>query len=83
MPNATLCGKAVVEMLLAQESGVAVDEAQKVLIADGSIPRAYVITQERIERCKTIDSVEVQDETGVVGIRSLDALIQAQKNLKL
>lgn len=83
MPNATLCGKAVVEMVLAQECGVAVDEIQNKLVTDGNLPKAYVITQERIERCKFIDSVQVQDEKGIVGIRSIDAMIQAQRNNKL
>ena len=83
MPNGTLCGKAVVEMVLAQESDVAVDEVQDKLVVDGNLPKAYVITPERMERCKDIDSVEVQDQKGIVGIRSLDAMIQAQKSLKL
>lgn len=83
MPNATLCGKAVVEMVLAQECGVAVDEIQNKIVTDGNLPKAYAITQERIERCKFIDSVQVQDEKGIVGIRSIDAMIQAQRNNKL
>lgn len=80
MPNGTLCGKAVVEMVMAQESGVAVEEVQKILVTDGNLPQAYVITPERIERCKLIDSVQVQDEKGILGIRSIDAMIQAHKS---
>lgn len=83
MPNGTLCGKAVVEMLLAQEAGVALDDVQNRLVTDGDLPQAYIITQDRIERCKHIDSVQVQDRKGIVGIRSLDAMIQAQRNTKL
>lgn len=83
MPNATLCGKAVVEMVLAQHSGAAVEAVQNKLVADGNLPKAYLITQERIERCKHIDSVQSQDEKGIVGIRSLDAIVQAQRNAKL
>lgn len=79
MPNGTLCGKAIVEMVLAQEDGVAIEEVQNKLVTDGNLPRAYIITQERIERCKDIDSVQVQDQKGVVGIRSIDAMIQARK----
>lgn len=70
-------------MVLAQESGVAVDEVQDQLVVDGDLPKAYIITQERIERCKNVDSVQVQDQKGIVGIRSIDAMIQAQKSQKL
>lgn len=83
MPNATLCGKAVVEMILAQEHGVAVNEVQTKLVTDGNLPKAYLITQERIERCRDLDSVQVQDQKGIVGIRSIDAMIQAQRNARL
>ena len=83
MPNATLCGKAVVEMILAQESGVATHKIHNELVADGNLPQAYIISQERMERCKHIDTVQVQDQKGVVGIHSLDAMIQAQKSLRL
>lgn len=83
MPNATLCGKAVIEMVLAQEGGVAVDEIQNKLVTEGNLPKAYVITQVRMERCRDIDSVQAQDEKGIVGIRSIDAMIQAQRNTKL
>ena len=83
MPNATLCGRAIVQMLLAQEEGVATKETQDTLVADGDLPQAYIISKERIERCKHIDSVRVQDEKGVVGIRSIDAMMQAQRNQKL
>ena len=83
MPNATLCGKAVVEMVLAELSGVAVDAVQNKLVADGNLPKAYLITRERIERCEKLDSVQAQDEKGTVGIRSLDAMVQVQRNAKL
>lgn len=83
MPNATLCGKAVVEMVLAQEGGVAIQKIRDKLITNGDLPQAYVISQERMERCKHIDSVQVQDQKGIVGIRSIDEMIQAQKSLKL
>ena len=83
MPNGTLCGKAVVEMVLAQDSGVAVDAVQNKLVTDGNLPRAYVITKERIERCRDIDSVQVQDQKGMSGRRSIDALVQAQESHKL
>ena len=83
MPNGTLCGRAVVEMALAEDSGVAVNEVQDKLVAGGNLPKAYVITRERMERCKDIDSVQVQDQKGFVGIRSIDRMIKAQKSHKL
>ena len=83
MLNGTLCGKAVVEMALAEESGVAMSEIQNKLVVDGNLPKAYIITRERIERCKDIDSVKVQDQKGFVGIRSIDRMIKAQKSHKL
>ena len=83
MPNGTLCGKAVVEMALAEESGVTMNEVQNKLVVDGNLPKAYLITRERIERCKDIDSVQIQDQKGVVGIRSVDRMIQAQQRHKL
>ena len=83
MPNGTLCGRAVVEMALAEESGVAMHEVQNQLVTDGNLPKAYIITRERIERCKDIDSVRVQDQKGFVGIRSIDRMIKAQKSHKL
>ena len=80
MPNATLCGKAVVEMVLGQEDSVSTETIQEELIAEGNLPRAYLITKQRIERCERIDSVQAQDLKGEVGIRSIDRMIQAQKN---
>ena len=83
MPNGTLCGKAVVEMVLGQEDGVAVDDVKNKLVVEGNLPTAYAITKERMEHCKVIDSVRVQDQKGIVGIRSLDAIMQAQRDSKL
>ncbi len=62
MPNATLCGKAVVEMMLAQDRGIAPLDVQERLVKNGDLPKSYLITKERIDRCKQMDSVEVQDQ---------------------
>ena len=62
MPNATLCGKAIVEMMLAQEGGSALDDIQEQLAKRGDLPKSYLITKERIKRCSHMDSVEVQQE---------------------
>ncbi|KAI4730477.1 FAD dependent oxidoreductase [Aureobasidium sp. EXF-10728] len=52
MPNAWLCGKSVATMVLGDDLDVAVDKAVE----------AYLITAERIERARKLDTVEVQDE---------------------
>lgn len=69
MPNGTLCGKAVVEMMLARTQGVAIEEVQEELIRNGDLPRCYVISKERMLRCKELDSVAKQEEHGLDGAR--------------
>ena len=83
MPNATLCAKAVVDMLLAKESNIPVKEVQNQLVKDGNLPKAYLVSEERMERCGRLDSVEVQDEKGVVGVREIDGMVRAQQSQKL
>lgn len=67
MPNATLCSHAVVQMLLADETGVEPLEAQKSLIEKGEIPSSYVITKERIAEASGLPSVREQDEADIMG----------------
>ena len=62
MPNATLCGKAVVEMLLGEDSGAPADYVEDKLVRTGNLPESYLITEERIERCRHILSVREQEE---------------------
>ena len=69
MPNGTLCGKAVVEMLLGEESGIEANVVAERLIESGDLPRAYLITKERMERAHQLDEVKVQDEKGYLGDR--------------
>ncbi len=69
MPNGTLCGKAVVEMLLGEESGAPHDYVAEKLVRTGNLPQAYVITEERMERAMKLDEVRVQDEKGIDGTR--------------
>jgi len=69
MPNGTLCGKAVVEMLLGEESGEAAKAVAESLVQSGDLPNAYVITKERMERAQRLDEVQVQDAKGGVGGR--------------
>ncbi|KAF1816484.1 FAD dependent oxidoreductase, partial [Eremomyces bilateralis CBS 781.70] len=64
MPNATLCGKAVVDMLLAKERGSFDEPFVDTMVHAGDIPRQYVISEERIERARHLPSVEVQNKEG-------------------
>ena len=61
MPNATLCGKAVVEMLLGQMHGMRSQDVMEELISSGDLPKAYLISKERIDRSRKMDTVEAQD----------------------
>ena len=78
MPNASLCGKALVEMVLDEGNGVSGESVSERLIKSGDLPQAYLITKERVDRAKAMDSVKVQDEAAELGdyrIRSgLDAM---------
>ena len=61
MPNGTLCGKAVVEMLFGAQSGAHAEDVEERLVRSGNLPQAYVITEERIARARALESVQVQD----------------------
>jgi hypothetical protein len=65
MPNTTLCGKAVVDMLLGEEAGQDVTTLQTQMVQSGDIPSSYLLTKERIERARTFLTVQQQDEQGV------------------
>ncbi|KAH7075283.1 FAD dependent oxidoreductase-like protein [Paraphoma chrysanthemicola] len=65
MPNGTLCGKAVVEMVLGELEGKNLGELQEQMVKDGDMPRSYVLSQERIERARKGLTVQQQDERGV------------------
>lgn len=80
MPNGTLCGKAVVEMVLGQESNLAVYNIQEQLVKEGNLPRSYIISKERIGRCQKLESVEVQDRNGEVGMNFETLLTPDSKN---
>lgn len=57
MPNAWLCGKSVAAMVLAEN----VDAAVEKCVQQG-LPRAYLMTDERMKKARELDTVEVQDE---------------------
>ena len=67
MPNGMLCGKAVVEMLLGEEGGAPADYVEDKLVRTGNLPQAYLINEERIERSKKLDSVQIQEAKGWKG----------------
>lgn len=78
MPNATLCAKALVDMLLTHPH-TTLTAVQTTLVTSGALPHAYLITQERMQRCEGLESVHVQDEKGIVGRGngSLERLVRA------
>lgn len=66
MPNATLSGKAVVDMMLADIAGADIVDCQEELVRTGNLPRSYLITKERIENCKKMMTVKEQDQEGLL-----------------
>lgn len=62
MPNGTLCGKAVVEMLLRDDAGVSHDSVQEELVEKGDLPRGYLITQTRLQNAARLPAISTQDE---------------------
>lgn len=66
MPNGTLCGKAVVHMVLGELEGKACEALAEQLVSKGNLPRSYVLTKERVERARRMLTVQQQDERGVV-----------------
>lgn len=61
MPNGTLCGKAVVDMLLGEEAGDDVIALQQKMVKNGEIPSRYLITAERIAKARNFATVAVQE----------------------
>lgn len=62
MPNATLCAKAAVEMLLADEKGEDLLKVQERMVKEGRLPGPYLISEERLAECQGLPSVMEQDE---------------------
>ncbi|KAF1943305.1 FAD dependent oxidoreductase [Clathrospora elynae] len=65
MPNGTLCGKAVVDMVLGEYEGKELDAVQTRMVEKGDIPKSYVLTKERVKRARKMMTVQQQDEQGV------------------
>jgi len=68
MPNGTLCGKAIVDMALAELNSEDVKLVEETLVKDGKIPKSYLISRERMERARGLPTVEVADREGALGI---------------
>lgn len=67
MPNGTLCGKAVVELALADEAGVPAAEAQKQVVETVGLPKAYLITDHRLAEARKLPTVAEAEALGVIG----------------
>jgi hypothetical protein len=77
MPNATLCAKAVVEMMLEERNlppHSSVEMLYQMRTAQeersggvGDLPKSYLISQERISRASKLPSVWTQDQMGILG----------------
>jgi glycine/D-amino acid oxidase-like deaminating enzyme len=78
MPNATLCAKAVVEMLLADEKGEDVSKVQRRMVEGGRIPVEYVITAERMREASILPSIKEQDESGIMGYSNGKWVVQGK-----
>lgn len=65
MPNGTLCGKAVVDLMLAGQAGDDMLALQDKMVNDGDIPQSYIISKERIAKARSWPTVEVQEREGV------------------
>ena len=65
MPNGTLCGKAVVDMVLGEMSGQELSNVQAQMVEKGDMPKSYILTKERIDRARQMLTVQQQDATGV------------------
>ena len=78
MPNATLCAKAVVDMMDAEERGQLLS-FQDTLVERGDLPRSYVLSQKRIDACRQLPSVKAQDESGVMSFVSHSSWVKEKQ----
>ena len=60
MPNGTLCGKAAVEMVLAEESGASLVESQDKLVKNDELPQCYLVSKERMDGAEKMDPILTQ-----------------------
>ncbi|KAK0642741.1 hypothetical protein DIS24_g8756 [Lasiodiplodia hormozganensis] len=67
MPNGTLCGKAVVELVLSDEAGVPASEAQQKVVKEVGLPKSYLITEDRFTEVRKLPTVAEADAMGAIG----------------
>lgn len=72
MPNGTLCGKAVVDMMLAEAEGTNLSALQEKLVQNGDLPRGYLISDKRIRDARQLPTVAVAEREGTIGNQSKD-----------
>jgi glycine/D-amino acid oxidase-like deaminating enzyme len=73
MPNATLCARAVVEMIGEENKGKGHVALSLNMVKNGKLPLGYIITKERIETAKGLPDVETQDSLGILGFKRVSA----------
>ena len=77
MPNGTLCGKAIIELVLADEQGVSPSDAHKNVTETVGLPEGYLITDERIAEARKLPPVAKADAMGTFGAHvPLDAKVE-------
>lgn len=66
MPNAPLCAKALVDILLAVETGGDVDEVEEQLVRCEALPEQYLLTRARLERARSMPPATMSTFDGLV-----------------
>lgn len=79
MPNATLCAKAVVSMILAERDGVTYEATCRKLIRDGDLPESYVLTSDRLQAALKLPTVAEQVAVGDAGPHADSLVRDAQR----
>jgi glycine/D-amino acid oxidase-like deaminating enzyme len=69
MPNATLCARAVVRLIVADEKGEDVAGVTGAMVEGGEIPECYLLTEDRMAMARSLPIVAVQDAQRGVGLR--------------
>lgn len=57
MPNGTLCGKAVVDMVLGEMDGKDLTAVHEEMVQKGDMPKSYILTKERIDRSRQMSTL--------------------------
>lgn len=78
MPNATLCSKALVDMVLNEEDGKDYEETCRRLVEANDLPESYVLTEERFRKAGELPSVAEQDREGLQGKHSEEFVKEAE-----